>query len=116
MNKEVLEEGKKTEEGRLKIIQIRKLSAANSVYNALQIAGISSSLYINFLCLVSLFGKSFNLESEYSPFVLILLFIFANKMRKKFTRNIPVIKQENIEEIIRLEKEILNEEDTVKVR
>lgn len=108
MENEVLEEGQKTEEGRLKIKQIRKLTAKNSILNLIRIAGILTSMYIDGVCILTILGPLLGIESSNSILTILLALFFTHRHKKSFTQEIPMERQENFATIERLKYEILN--------
>ena len=111
MNKEVIEEGKKTPEGRLKIKEIKKLSFQNKIYSLLRIFGIVTCLFIDYECFISLFGGLFGYETEYSTILIIAAWFFSQSSRRKFIFGISKDRDVNNKRIVVLENEILKDDE-----
>ena len=109
MRKLVLEESLKTEEGRLKVKRIRKLTMANKIFTATRFTGMMASVFVDYLCLLSVFAGAFNLESNNSIFVVALAFCLSHKFRDKFYYEIPVKQEENYQEIFKIANELSEE-------
>ena len=110
MDQRVLEEGRKTEEGRLKIKRIKHLKRKNGILTLIKVLGNGTSAYIDLLCVLSLFGDLFGVESSFSPFEIICCIIISISCNKKISVDIILDKDYNNKEIVKLENEIYDED------
>ena len=109
VDKIVLKEAEKTEEGRLKIKRIKKLTRINKVFDITKFTGMILSFYVDYICILSLIPGVFGLESNNSIFFVMLSYILAHRFRNKFYFGIPKIQQENLEEIVNIVNELSKE-------
>ena len=106
MDKEVYVDESVIEEIHLKIKKIKKLTNKNRILSLLRIAGITTSLYIDVLCFLSIFGEIFGLESDY-PFVVIAFILFeTHRGKRHFVQHIPKDQKDNYKMMDELLKEI----------
>jgi hypothetical protein len=114
VDKIVLKEAEKTEEGRLKIKRIRKLTRINKVFDITKFSGMLLSFYVDYLCVLSLIPGVFDLESNNSIFFVILSYLLAHRIRNKFYYGIPKLQHANLEEIVSIVNELSEEIERTK--
>ncbi len=107
MSEEDLKKENDPNEERLKIREIRSLRNKNRILSLIRLAGISICFYIDLLVILPLIS---NLETKY-PLTSIVALIFSTKMsRRVFGIKIEEDKQDNYQEIVRLENELIEKE------